>query len=171
MGLLDLVCMWVSVCAYSPTLGFWVLYWKGDVFPWQIYSRHRTSNPLAPVPWEDCVQPHQQLSVIQDNHLYLRVGFERAKHSPCQTRVLQVHVELPRERPSDLSVCFSKHWVGLCFLTRGKKKKKKAGGGVRQCLNRSPLCNSNMFPSCFLLEIHCTETEDSLIIVLKNFRK
>ena len=75
----------------------------------QIDERHRTSNPLASVPWEDSVQSCQPLSIIQDNHLYLRVGFERTKHSPCHRRVLQVHAELPGEGPCDISVCFSKH--------------------------------------------------------------
>ena len=73
-----------------------------------------------------------------------------------------MHVELPQEKPSDISA-----FQNTEFVWALKPEKKKI-----VCLNRSLLYNSNMFPSCFLLEIPLIETvEDSLIVILKYLQK
>lgn len=72
-----------------------------------------------------------------------------------------MHVELPREKPSDISA-----FQNTEFVWALKPEKKMV------CLNQSLLYNSNMFSSCFLLDIPLTETvEDSLIVILKYLQK
>jgi hypothetical protein len=151
------LCVW---CIYAYSLLWGIEFWIGmqDRLPRQTYQRHRISNPLAPVPREVCVASCQQLSLIWDKNLQLGVGWKG------KSKAGSFRCDWIAWGRTSCQLCLLCKALSLSVLCNQEKK--------MVYLNPFPLCNSNIFPSSFLLEVHFIETAKNLsTFTLKIFRK